>query len=116
MDVPQDGNTVGEIVTRGNIVMQGYFQDPDTTARAFEGGYFHTGDLAVWHADGSVQIRDRSKDIIISGGEVCALPSTFPSPLIGEQSECIVDCDRTRSIFSFPRSRVVNVCFDCRIG
>lgn len=70
VDVPRDGKTVGEIVMRGNIVMQGYFQDPDATARAFEGGYFHSGDLAVWHEDGSVQIQDRSKDIIISGGEV----------------------------------------------
>ncbi|KAH9044744.1 acetyl-CoA synthetase-like protein [Lactarius pseudohatsudake] len=69
VDVPRDGKIVGEIVTRGNIVMQGYFQDPDATARAFEGGHFHSGDLAVWHPDGSVQIQDRSKDIIISGGE-----------------------------------------------
>ena len=56
---------------RGNIVMNGYFQDPDATARAFDGGYFHSGDLAVWHPDGSVQIQDRMKDLIISGGEVC---------------------------------------------
>jgi acyl-CoA synthetase (AMP-forming)/AMP-acid ligase II len=70
VDVPRDGQTVGEIVVRGNIVMQGYFQDPDATARAFDGGYFHSGDLAVWHPDGSVQIQDRMKDIIISGGEV----------------------------------------------
>jgi AMP-binding enzyme len=70
VDVPRDGKTVGEIVVRGNIVMQGYFQDPDATARTFDGGYFHSGDLAVWHPDGSVQIQDRMKDIIISGGEV----------------------------------------------
>jgi acyl-CoA synthetase (AMP-forming)/AMP-acid ligase II len=70
VDVPRDGKTTGEIVTRGNIVMHGYFQDPDATARAFEGGYFHSGDLAVWHPDGSVHIQDRSKDLIISGGEV----------------------------------------------
>ena len=63
---------------RGNIVMQGYFQDPSATARAFDGGYFHSGDLAVWHPDGSVQIQDRSKDIIISGGEVRTL--TVPPP------------------------------------
>jgi len=50
--------------------MQGYFQDPEATARAFDGGYFHSGDLAVWYPDGSVQILDRIKDIIISGGEV----------------------------------------------
>lgn len=72
VDVPRDGKTVGEIVMRGNIVMQGYFQDPDATARAFDGGYFHSGDLAVWHPDGSVQIQDRAKDLIISGGEVRA--------------------------------------------
>jgi acyl-CoA synthetase (AMP-forming)/AMP-acid ligase II len=70
IDVPRDGKTIGEIVVRGNIVMQGYFQDPDATARAFDGGYFHSGDLAVWNPDGSVQILDRMKDIIISGGEV----------------------------------------------
>jgi len=69
VDVPRDGKTVGEIVTRGNIVMPGYFRDPEATARAFDGGYFHSGDLAVWHTDGSVQIQDRSKDLIISGGE-----------------------------------------------
>lgn len=70
VDVPRDGKTVGEIVLRGNIVMQGYFRDPEATARAFDGGYFLSGDLAVWHPDGSVQILDRAKDIIISGGEV----------------------------------------------
>ncbi|KAH9968801.1 acetyl-CoA synthetase-like protein [Russula dissimulans] len=69
VDVPRDGKTVGEIVVRGNIVMQGYFRDPDATARVFDGGHFHSGDLAVWHPDGSVQIQDRAKDIIISGGE-----------------------------------------------
>ncbi|KIY72780.1 acetyl-CoA synthetase-like protein [Cylindrobasidium torrendii FP15055 ss-10] len=69
VDVPQDGKAVGEIVTRGNIVMQEYFHDPEATRKAFTGGYFHSGDLAVWHADGSVAVVDRSKDIIISGGE-----------------------------------------------
>lgn len=82
VDVPRDGKTVGEIVLRGNIVMQGYFQDPEATARAFDGGYFHSGDLAVWHPDGSVQILDRAKDIIISGGEVrMPSPSQLPSRL-----------------------------------
>lgn len=76
VDVPRDGHTVGEIAVRGNIVMHGYFQDPEATARAFDGGYFHSGDLAVWYPDGSVQIQDRMKDIIISGGEVrIATPS-----------------------------------------
>jgi fatty-acyl-CoA synthase len=68
-EVPPDGVTVGEIVVRGNVVMEGYYNDPDATARAFAGGMFHTGDAAVVHPDGYVQIRDRIKDVIISGGE-----------------------------------------------
>ncbi len=68
-DVPQDGETLGEIVARGNVVMQGYYNDPEATAAAFRGGYFHTGDAAVIHPDGYVEIRDRYKDVIISGGE-----------------------------------------------
>ena len=67
--VPRDGETLGEIVMRGNIVMKGYLKNPEATEEAFAGGWFHTGDLAVIHPDGYVQIRDRSKDIIISGGE-----------------------------------------------
>ncbi|PPQ89595.1 LOW QUALITY PROTEIN: hypothetical protein CVT25_012340 [Psilocybe cyanescens] len=69
VDVPRDGKTVGEIVTRGNIVMKEYFRDPEATKKAFSGGSFHSGDLAVMHPDGSIAIMDRSKDIIISGGE-----------------------------------------------
>ncbi|PIL24412.1 transporter [Ganoderma sinense ZZ0214-1] len=68
-DVPKDGKTMGEIVFRGNIVMKEYFRDPGATAKAFRGGYFSSGDLAVWHPDGYIGIMDRSKDIIISGGE-----------------------------------------------
>ncbi len=67
--VPQDGTTMGEILMRGNITMKGYLKNPAATAEAFAGGWFHTGDLAVWHANGYAEIRDRSKDIIISGGE-----------------------------------------------
>ncbi|MFH1152529.1 MAG: acyl--CoA ligase family protein [Pseudomonadota bacterium] len=67
--VPWDSQTIGEIVMRGNNVMLGYYKDPKATAEAFEGGWFHSGDLAVTHADGYVQIMDRKKDIIISGGE-----------------------------------------------
>ena len=67
--VPKDGETIGEIFHRGNIVMKGYLKNPDATAQAFAGGWFHSGDLAVWHEDGYVEIKDRSKDIIISGGE-----------------------------------------------
>ncbi|MFO1129208.1 MAG: acyl-CoA synthetase [Rhodospirillales bacterium] len=67
--VPQDGQTIGEIYMRGNNVMMGYLKNPEATAEAFRGGWFHSGDLAVWHPDGYVEIKDRSKDIIISGGE-----------------------------------------------
>ena len=87
VDVPRDGKTVGEIVTRGNIVMKEvrnrgrllpsatltrpqYFRDPEATKKAFRGGFFCSGDLAVIYPDGSVYVQDRSKDIIISGGEV----------------------------------------------
>ena len=68
-DVPRDGETMGEVVMRGNNVMSGYFADPEATAHAFRGGWFHSGDLGVWHADGYIELRDRAKDIIISGGE-----------------------------------------------
>ncbi len=68
-EVPADGQTVGEIVVRGNVVMQGYYLDPEATERAMDGGWFHTGDAAVVHLDGYVEIRDRLKDVIISGGE-----------------------------------------------
>lgn len=67
--VPWDGETQGEIFMRGNIVMKGYLKNQETTLAAFEGGWFHSGDLAVCHPDGYIQIKDRSKDIIISGGE-----------------------------------------------
>ena len=67
--VPQDGETMGEIFMRGNTVMKGYLKNPDATDKAFKGGWYHTGDLAVWHADGYVEIKDRLKDVIISGGE-----------------------------------------------
>ncbi|MBI3966410.1 MAG: AMP-binding protein, partial [Chloroflexi bacterium] len=68
-DVPTDGETMGEVVMRGNIVMKGYFNQPEATAEAFRGGWFHSGDLGVKHPDGYVELRDRKKDIIISGGE-----------------------------------------------
>src|SRR5262245_8501803 len=68
-DVPADGQTMGEVVMRGNNVMKGYYQDPEATAQAFAGGWFHSGDLGVMHADGYIELRDRKKDIIISGGE-----------------------------------------------
>ena len=67
--VPRDGVTMGEIMFRGNLVMKGYLKNPSASKEAFAGGHFHSGDLAVWHEDGYVEIKDRSKDIIISGGE-----------------------------------------------
>jgi fatty-acyl-CoA synthase len=69
VEVPRDGNSVGEIVVRGNVVMRGYYRDPEATEAAFAGGWFHTGDAAVVHPDGYVEIRDRFKDVVISGGE-----------------------------------------------
>ena len=68
-DVPADGSTMGEIVMRGNTVMAGYYQDAEATAEAFRGGWFHSGDLGVMYPDGYIELRDRAKDIVISGGE-----------------------------------------------
>ena len=68
-DVPQDGQVMGEVIMRGNNVMSGYYNDEAATSKAFAGGWFHSGDLAVWHPDGNIELRDRGKDIIISGGE-----------------------------------------------
>jgi len=67
--VPRDGATMGEVMFRGNVVMKGYFKNQAATDKAFAGGWFHSGDLAVIHPDGYLQLKDRSKDIIISGGE-----------------------------------------------
>jgi fatty-acyl-CoA synthase len=68
-DVPADGLTIGELALRSNTLMKGYLANPAATAEAFQHGWFHTGDLAVMHPDGYVEIKDRAKDIIISGGE-----------------------------------------------
>ena len=68
-EVPHDGETPGEIVVRGNLVMQGYYRDPEATAKAIRDGWYHMGDAAVVHPDGYIEIRDRIKDVIISGGE-----------------------------------------------
>jgi fatty-acyl-CoA synthase len=91
-DIPQDAEAMGEVVMRGNNVMSGYFADEAATDRAFTGGWFHSGDLAVWHPDGNIELRDRSKDIIISGGEnissieleqtICAHPSVLECAVI----------------------------------
>lgn len=67
--VPKNGESIGELLVRGNAVMKGYLNNPEETSKSFSGGWFHTGDLGVWHTDGYVEIKDRSKDIIISGGE-----------------------------------------------
>ncbi len=67
--VPRDGATMGEVMLRGNTIMKGYLRNPAATDEALHGGWLHTGDLAVWHSDGYIEIKDRSKDIIISGGE-----------------------------------------------
>jgi fatty-acyl-CoA synthase len=68
-DVPADGATIGEVVVRSNTLMKGYLANPQASDEAFAGGWFHTGDLAVKHPDGYIEVKDRSKDIIISGGE-----------------------------------------------
>lgn len=68
-EVPHDGETMGEIMFRGNLVMKGYLKNPDATNESLAGGWFHTGDLAVIQPDGYIKIKDRSKDVIISGGE-----------------------------------------------
>jgi fatty-acyl-CoA synthase len=92
-DVPRDGATMGEVIMRGNNVMSGYFDDEAATEKAFAGGWFHSGDLAVWHPDGNIELRDRGKDVIISGGEnissieveqaICAHPAVLECAVIG---------------------------------
>ncbi|HEY7076646.1 MAG TPA: acyl--CoA ligase family protein [Solirubrobacteraceae bacterium] len=91
-EVPRDGETMGEVVMRGNNVMAGYFANPDATEQAFRGGWFHSGDLAVWHPDGYIELRDRGKDVIISGGEnissieveqaLCAHPAVLEAAVV----------------------------------
>ena len=68
-EVPSDGQTLGEVFMKGNLVMKGYFKNPEATQEAFRGGWFHSGDLGVRHSDGYIELKDRAKDIIISGGE-----------------------------------------------
>jgi fatty-acyl-CoA synthase len=96
-DVPADGSTMGEIVMRGNNVMKGYFRDPEATATAFAGGWFHSGDLGVVHPDGYVQLLDRAKDIVISGGEnistveveqaICSHPAVLEAAVIAVEDD-----------------------------
>lgn len=68
-DMPRDGTTMGEVIMHGNNVAKGYFENPQATAKSFEGGWFHSGDIGVWHQDSYIELRDRAKDVIISGGE-----------------------------------------------
>ncbi len=86
--VPQDGATVGEVCARSNVVFEGYWRQPEETAKAIRGGYFHTGDLGVWDSVGNVHIVDRQKDVIISGGENISSPeiedALYQHPAVGE--------------------------------
>jgi fatty-acyl-CoA synthase len=96
-DVPRDGQTLGEVVMRGNMIMKGYHDDPEATADAFRGGWFHSGDLAVMHPNGDIELRDRVKDIIISGGEnissieveqaLCAHPAVLECAVVAAPDE-----------------------------
>jgi acyl-CoA synthetase (AMP-forming)/AMP-acid ligase II len=96
-DIRQDAEAMGEVVMRGNNVMSGYFANEATTEKAFRGGWFHSGDLAAWHPDGNIELRDRSKDIIISGGEnissieveqtICAHPAVLECAVIAIPNE-----------------------------
>ena len=96
-DIAQDAEAMGEVVMRGNNVMSGYFANEAATSKAFRGGWFHSGDIAAWHPDGNIELRDRSKDIIISGGEnissieveqtICAHPAVLESAVIGTPHE-----------------------------
>jgi fatty-acyl-CoA synthase len=129
-DVPQDGQAMGEVVMRGNNVMSGYFHDQAATSKAFTGGWFHSGDLAVWHPDGTIELRDRGKDIIISGGEnissieveqaIAAHPAVLecavvgvPHPHWGERPKAFVTLNdgataTTQEIIAFCRERLAH--------
>jgi fatty-acyl-CoA synthase len=80
---------MGEVVMRGNHVMKGYYENPDATAAAFKGGWFHSGDLAVWHPDGYIELRDRKKDVIIAGGENI---STIEVEQVIVQHAAVLEC------------------------
>jgi fatty-acyl-CoA synthase len=129
-DVPLDGQVMGEVVMRGNNVMSGYFNDEAATGKAFAGGWFHSGDLAVWHPDGNIELRDRGKDIIISGGEnissieveqtITAHPAVLecavvgvPHPHWGERPKAFVTLNQGTSataeeIIAFCRERLAH--------
>jgi fatty-acyl-CoA synthase len=129
-DVAQDGTTMGEVIMRGNNVMSGYFNDEAGTGTAFAGGWFHSGDLAVWHPDGNIELRDRGKDVIISGGEnissieveqaICAHPAVLecavvgiPHPRWGERPKAFVTLNEgatatPEEIIAFCRERLAH--------
>jgi fatty-acyl-CoA synthase len=129
-DIPRDAETMGEVVMRGNNVMSGYFANETATEKAFRGGWFHSGDLAVWHRDGNIELRDRSKDIIISGGEnissieveqtICAHPAVLECAVIaipherwGERPKAFVTLNSEASasadeIIAFCRQRLAH--------
>jgi fatty-acyl-CoA synthase len=129
-DVPQDGQVMGEVIMRGNNVMSGYFDDEAATGKAFAGGWFHSGDLAVWHPDGNIELRDRGKDIIISGGEnissieveqtIAAHPAVLdcavigiPHPYWGERPKAFVTLNEgaaadAAEIIAFCRERLAH--------
>ena len=129
-DVPQDGQVMGEVIMRGNNVMSGYFNDEAATRTAFAGGWFHSGDLAVWHPDGNIELRDRGKDIISSGGEnissieveqaIAAHPAVLecavigiPHPHWGERPKAFVtlnegDAATPEEIIAFCRERLAH--------
>jgi fatty-acyl-CoA synthase len=96
-DVSRDAATMGEVVMRGNNVMAGYFANEEATKHAFRGGWFHSGDLAVWHPDNAIELRDRAKDVIISGGEnissieveqaICAHPAVLECAVVAIPNE-----------------------------
>jgi fatty-acyl-CoA synthase len=88
-DIPRDGVTTGEVIMRGNNVMKEYFKDTEATEQAFRGGWFHSGDIAVWHTDGYIELRDRLKDIIISGGENI---STIEIEQVIVQHPAVLEC------------------------
>jgi fatty-acyl-CoA synthase len=112
--VPRDGAVIGEIMMRGHDVMKGYFKNPEATAAAFRGGWFHTGDLAVMHPDGYIDIKDRSKDIIISGGENISsieieTPCAFVTLKYGaatSEQELIEHCRSILAHFKAPKTIV----------
>lgn len=88
-DVPRDGETMGEVIMHGNNVAKGYYNNPEATAKSFEGGWFHSGDIGVWHADGFIELRDRAKDVIISGGENI---STIEVEQVVAQHPAVLEC------------------------